>query len=160
MGAGPGKHIQLFITIFFSIVIALISVVLFLLLFKLLFGLLTYMPWITYGYMLLILLFPPVLFLTIYTIYFRRSAKHPVLPVRWISRILFLIAIIAWITAMILDLQIFFKTGKQEIAKYWSYNVLFLFLNIVLIFFSGVIQALSMPAEKDWLEKRAERRGE
>lgn len=160
MGAGPGKHIQLFITIFFSIVIGLISIVLVLLLFKLLFGLLTYMPWITYGYMLLILVFPPVLFITIYTIYFRRTAKHPVMLVRWISRTLFLIAILAWIAAILLDLQFFLKTGKQEIAKYYSYDILFLFLNIVLIFFSGVIQALAMPAEKDWLEKRSERRGE
>ena len=160
MGAGPGKYIQLFITIFFSIVTGLISIVLFLLLFRLVFGLLTYMPWISFGYMLMILLFPAVLFITVYVIYFRRTGNHPLIWVRTISRSLFVIAILAWLIFLILDLQHFFKTGKQEIAKYLSYNLLFLYLNIVLIIFSGVIQALTMPAEKDWLEKRAERENE
>lgn len=150
------NFIMLFGSLFFSIIGALITLVVIFLLIRLFFGVLSYIPWITYVYVLVILLFPAVILLSVFYIFFKRTLKYPIPVVKWISLTFFSLVIIAWIVVLIADLTLFFKKGFSEIDPYYSYNVLFLFVNIAGIFLIGTLQALALPAEKDWMEKRRE----
>jgi hypothetical protein len=62
--------------------------------------------------------------------------------------------LLAWGIVLVLDLGTFFRTNAREIASFYSYNVIFLSLNVATIFLVGVMQALSAEKEKDWMEKR------
>lgn len=149
-----GKYLRLFGSVFFlfiGILLILVSVFLGL---RLLFGLMNYIPWMTYVYMIFILLVPSMLFITCYIIYFKRTAAHPNKAVRWISYSLFTIALIAWIIYCIMDIIIFSKHAYTAIAMYHSFNMIFLALNITCFFLVGVMQALTSAKEVDWMERQ------
>ncbi|MDB5201317.1 MAG: hypothetical protein JWQ27_726 [Ferruginibacter sp.] len=148
-----GKYLRLFGTIFLSFVGFLLAIVLLFLGIKLFFGLLTYVPWSVYVYMLFILTVPAALFINIYLVYFRRTKRHPSAPVRYISFALFIIALAAWVYFYIIDLKIFFTHSYQDIAKYNSYEMIFLAANVAMLFLIGIMQALTMEKEKDWLSR-------
>jgi len=150
------SFILIFGSIFFSAVGAVLALAIFFLVVRLLFGVLSYLPWITYAYALLILLFPAMLFISVYILYFKRTLRYPVKVVKWISISLFMIALLSWVAVLIYDLMLFFKKGSIEIDPYFSYNRVFLTANVTAIFLTGTMQALSLPAEKDWMEKRKE----
>jgi len=147
------KYLRLFGTIFFTFLGFIVAIALLLLGFRLLFGLVSYIPWFTYVYMIIILLVPPALFITVYLIYFKRTKVHPSRPVRLISYILFSVALIAWAFFLVGDMIRFFKSGYTSIDRYNCFNLLFLFCNVEGIFFIGVMQALTTAKEKDWMEK-------
>ncbi len=65
--------------------------------------------------------------------------------------------LLLWCIFYIYDLVVFFRTGTTVIMKYMSWEMVFLASNVALIFIMGIIQALSMPAEKDWMEKARQR---
>src|SRR6476620_10259316 len=138
-----GKHLRLFGTIFLTLVGFIAALVLLFLGMRLLFGLLTYMPWLSYVYMLIMLSVPAAIFISVYLVYFKRTKTHPVKAVRWISQTIFIVSILVWIAAYISDLVLFFKKGSEEIGHYWSYNMIFLAIDVALIFIIGVIQAFT-----------------
>lgn len=147
------KYLRLFGSILLSF-LAFVGILAFLLLAaKLFFGVLSYIPWINYLYIILILMFPTALFLTAYFIFWKRTKKHPSTPVRLISYFLFCAAIVSWIWFFVLDLRLFFKYNFNSIDRFHTYNLLFLFINVACIFFVGVMQALSTEKEKDWMER-------
>ncbi len=154
------NFIMLFGTLFFTIIGVLLALVVVFLLIRLLFGVLSYIPWIIYLYVLMILLFPSVLFMSVYAIFFKRTLRYPSPIVKWISLSFFCIAFIAWIVVFILDIRLFFQMGHTELEPYLSFNLLFLFANVAGIFLIGVMQALALPAEKDWMDKRKEKHPE
>ena len=149
-----GKFIRLFGTIFFSLIGAIVSFVLLMLLFRWLISSLDYIPWFTYFYMSLILLLPTALFVSVFAIFFRRTKMHPSKPVRIFSSAIFLIGILSWFVVLGFDCINFFKTASPEISQYYSYNLLYLVGNVGIIFFIGIIQALTTAKEKDWMERR------
>lgn len=148
------KYIRLSGTIFFSFIGFIIAFVLLLLSFRLFFGLLSYIPWLVYMYMLFIICVPASLFLSVYFIFLRRTPRHPSRIVRFLSYGIFSIAILIWMYVFVTDIILFFTFHHQDIAPYSSYNLLFLASNVGLIFLMGIIQALTLPAEPDWMEKR------
>lgn len=152
-----GKYFRLFGTIFFTFIGFILALILLMLGIKLLFGVLSYIPWLTYLYILLIVIFPATLFTAVYIIFIRKTRKHPSAPVRWLSYIVFTVALICWAYFFGYDLYLFFKHFYTTIDKYYTYNLLFLSLNVGCIFLFGVIQALTTAKEKDWMEKAGER---
>ena len=154
-----GKYIRLFTTLFFTMIGVLIAFVLLLLGVRLIFGLLDYIPWASYIYTLFIMAVPAVLFISIYIIYFKRTASHSSSAVRYISYSIFYIALIFWGIFFVMDIITFYKHAYTDIEKYQSYNMIFLAANVAAIFLVGVMQAFSAPKEKDWMEKSRENDG-
>jgi len=148
------KLIRLFGAILITFIGVLVVLALFLLLMRFLFGILDGMSWFVYGYMILIIMIPPVLFISVYALLLRHSSKHPSRIVKWISRVPYILALIAWVILMVIDLRNFFINGKQSIEHYYGFEPLILFFNILLILIIGIVQALAMPPEEDWLHKR------
>lgn len=149
------KYLRLFGSILLSFLAFIALLALLLLAAKLFFGVLSYIPWVNYLYMILILMFPTALFLTAYFIFAKRTKSHPSKTARTISYSLFAVAIISWIWYFALDLQLFFKYYFNSIDRFHTYNLLFLFLNVACIFFVGVMQALSTEKEKDWMDRHS-----
>ena len=151
------KYIQLTIRLFFTFIGFIIALALILLGLKFLFGMLDKIPWFVFMYMLFIIMVPATLFISIFIIYFKRTAEHPSRLVRGISYTVFAIALLFWGACFVLDIIGFFKKGSREIGHYYSYNIFLLAASVVVIFLIGVLQALSTEKEKDWLEKRNDR---
>ncbi|RYD70417.1 MAG: hypothetical protein EOP53_25465 [Sphingobacteriales bacterium] len=153
------KYLQLTNRLVIILVVFVATLLLVLFGLRLAFGLLDSMPWFRYLFILFIIMVPTILFITVFGVYFSRTKKHPSAFVRYLSWGLFSIALITWFYFLVTDMITFFKTGSQEIASYHSYSVFFLAGSVALIFIVGIIQALSLAKEKDWMEKRNERLG-
>ncbi len=149
-----GKYLRLFGTLFLTVIGFIIAFILLLLGLRLFFGLLSYIPWFTNVYMILILMLPAALFISAYIIYFKRTTLHPAAAIRIISYIIFSIALILWGIFFIWDLLIFFRHVYQTIDRYHSYNMIFLAANVACFFLVGVMQAFTTEKEKDWMEKQ------
>ncbi|MEY4703299.1 MAG: hypothetical protein RIR96_1196, partial [Bacteroidota bacterium] len=104
-------------------------------------------------YMGVMLCIPPVLFCTVFYIFFKRTGSHPSKPVRLFSKSVFILAIAYWLFLLGTDLVFFLKNGYGELGKYETYNLIPLFSTVALIFFMGVLQALTTEKEKDWMDK-------
>ena len=150
------KYFQLSLKLFFTFLGFIIVLLLVLLGLKFLFGMLDKIPWFVFMYMLFIIMVPATLFISIFIIYFKRTAQHPSRIVRGISYSIFAIALLFWGTCFVLDIIVFLKKASREIGNYYSYNIFLLAGSVVVIFLVGVLQALSTEKEKDWLEKRHE----
>ena len=153
MGDRFGKFLQLFWNIFFSVIGFIILLSLILLALKYFMGALDYFHWFRNFYLSLILLVPSVLFTTVFVIYFKRTKSHQSKAIRLISNFIFITAILSWLLVVVLDSIQFINKGSADIDKYYSYNLLYLVINVASIFFVGIIQALSAPKEKDWMER-------
>ena len=148
------KYFQLTLRLFFAFLSFILVLVIILLGLKFLFGMLDKISWFVFMYMLFIIMVPATLFISIFLIYFKRTAHHPSGLVKAISYIIFATALLFWTGCFVLDIVQFFKKGSREIGSYYSYNIFLLAGSVVIIFLVGVLQALSTEKEKDWLEKR------
>lgn len=148
-----GRFLRLFGNIFFSFLGVLLAVALVMLLLRLISTGFDAIPWFTYFYMCMILLIPPSLFGTVYFIFFKKTSLHPAAAVKYISYVLFIAGLLSWLTVLIVDFKEFFTNHYPDIDRYHGYNLLFLFIHVAVIFFTGVMQALTTEKEKDWMEK-------
>jgi len=148
-----GKYLRLFGTIFFLIIGFIVSIILVLLAIRLFFGLLSYISWVSYLYMTFIILVPAALFIPAYIVYMKRTAAHPNKPVRWISYVIFSVAIAVWASFLVLDMITFFRYAYPAIGMYRSYDMIFLAANVGCFFLVGVMQAFTTEKEKDWMER-------
>ena len=153
------KYFHLSFNLFFTFLAFILSLVIIMLGLKYLLRFLDYLPWFVYVFTLFIIVVPGALFLSIFSIFFRRTATHPSAVVKWISYTIFAIALIGWCIFFVLDMITFVKTGSRQIGSYYSYNIFLLAGSVATIFLVGVLQALSTEKEKDWMEKRREREG-
>ncbi len=148
------KYLRLFGNIFFLFLGFVLAFILVIVAFRLLFGLLSFIPWLRVLYMLFILMMPVCIFGTAFLVFFKRTATHNSKPVKIISYIIFTAILLSWAILTIYDLVTFFKFHYISIDKYYTYNLLFLSINIFCIFGVGVMQALSTPKEVDWMERQ------
>ncbi len=151
------KYFHLSFNLLFTFLAFIGSLLLLMLGLKYAFRLLDYIPWFIYVFVIFIIIVPATLFITIFTIYFKRTKVHPSALVRVISQVFFAIALLCWVAAFGIDIVTFFKTGAREISAYYSYNIFLLGGSVAGIFLVGIMQALSTEKEKDWIEKRHER---
>ena len=154
------RYLQLSNRIIISFVVFVAGLLLLLLGLRLLFGLLDSMSWFVYLFTLFIVIFPPAIFIIIFSVAFSRIKHHPAATVRGISYVLSGLALLGWVALLFIDIYTFFATGSQQISHYQSYTVLYLAGSVALIFALAIIQALTTQKEKDWMEKRRERLGE
>ena len=120
------------------------------------FGILDKMSWVSLFYMLLIVIFPALVFVTAFVIFFLRTRRHPSKIVRIISNIIFAAILISWLIYLGIDLKTFFSGRYNSISYYATYNLLFLTINVGTIFIVGIIQALTSEKEQDWTQKHRE----
>jgi len=153
------KYLQLSNRLVITLIALLASLLVLLYAMKLAFGLLDSIPGFVYIFTVFIIMVPTLLFITVFLIYFSRTKKHPSAAVRYLSWGLFMAALLVWVFFLVSDFITFFKTASQQIGSYHSYSVIFLAGSVGLIFIVGIIQALSTPKEKDWMEKRKQRLG-
>lgn len=153
------KYLQLSNRLILLLVASVATLILLLYGLRFFFGLLDSIPWFVYIFTLFIIMVPTLIFISVFLIYFSRTKQHPSAGIRYMSWGLFVVALVAWSCFLVMDLIHFFKTASQNISDYRSYSVLFVSGSIALIFIVGIIQALSTPKEKDWIEKRKERLG-
>lgn len=151
------RYLQLSNRLVISLVAFVVTLIALLYGLRLAFGLLDSMPWFAYLFTLFIIMVPTILFITVFLIYFSRTKQHPSVGIRYLSWGLFIAALLVWVYFLVTDFITFFKTGSQQIGNYHSYSVIFLAGSVALIFIVGIIQALSTPKEKDWMEKHRER---
>lgn len=123
-------------------------------LFRLLFGALDSFSWFSQFFLFCMLLLPGSMLLGIYYIFYTKTAKHPSVTVKRISRLFFLLSGLTAIGVMGFDVVKFFTTQATDTDKYYSYNLLFLVCNGALIFLIGILQALTTEKEKNWMERR------
>lgn len=149
-----GKYLRLFGTMFLMFIGFILTIIIILLALKFFFGLLSYIPGVVHLFTLFIICVPAALFITVYLIFFRRTRSHPSAPVRIVSYILFTIALAAWAFFFVKDIILFFKHLYTTVGEYVSYDLFFLSGNVFLIFLVGIIQALTVKKELDWLERK------
>lgn len=147
------KFLRLFGNIFFMTLLFIISIGLLLFGLRLLMGALDSISWFRYVYMTGMLLIPSAFFMSVYGVYYKRTKTHPSKGVRVFSSFYFLVAIVSWLVVLIIDAIAFLKKGSADIDQYYSFNLLYLVINIGMIFLIGIIQALTTAKEKDWMEK-------
>ena len=151
------KYLQLSNRLVIILVAFVVSLIVLLYGLRLAFGILDSMPWFVYGFTLFIIMVPTLLFITVFLIFFSRTRRHPSASVRYLSWGLFTAALATWAFFLVSDFITFFKTASQDIGLYRSYSMIFLAGSVALIFIVGIIQALSTPKEKDWMQKREDR---
>lgn len=151
------KFLRLFGNILFSFIGFIILSALVLLGLRVLMGALDNMHWFRYVYMCVMLLLPAGLFICVFYIFYQRTKKHPAKYIRFISNFLFAIWTVMWMVLLVLDFLNFLKNGYPDIDKYYSYQILVLSSSVAIIFFIGVLQALTTANEKDWMEKYADK---
>jgi len=109
--------------------------------------------WMNYMYMCTMLFIPALIFISANAIFFVRTKRHPSKIIRWFSYPVFVATIITWMLVFIRDIRYFIQTKEGEIGHYYTFSLTCLASSMALIFIMGIIQALTMPAEKDWLDK-------
>jgi hypothetical protein len=103
---------------------------------------------------MLLLSIPTIIFVFAYVVFFIRTrTNHPVVAVKYFSLAVFIAAIIFCIVGFIWALQTYQGKPINGIDKYYTFTLPYLTGNIVTLFVIGIIQALTMPAEEDWLTK-------
>lgn len=148
-----GKYLRLFGTLFFTFIAFVAGLILLMLSLRLFFGLLSYIPFITYVFMLFIICVPACLFIPVYIIFYKRTRSHRSPGAKIISYIIFAVALIGWIYFFVIDMMIFFKHYYNAVGEYMSYNMFWLAANVFAIFLVGIIQALTSAKEPDWLDR-------
>jgi len=148
-----GRFLRLFGNILFSLIGIIVLVALIMLALRLISSGFDAIPWFTYFYMCIVLLIPPTLFGTVHIIFFRKTKYHPSSLVKYISYFLFTSGLISWSVVLFIDFKEFFTNYYPDIERYYAFNLLILFINVAVIFFTGVLQALTTEKEKDWMDK-------
>ena len=147
------KYLQLLGLLLLTAIGLTVAFILLLVGFRGLFGVFNTLPWIAFIYRSLLLIVPFAVFVPVYIIFFRRTAGHPVAAIRLISRIIFLAAILSWGYALVSDLLAFGGKSSMTMEGYLSFDLFFLAGHVACVFFTGILQALSMPKEPDWMDR-------
>jgi len=148
------KYLRLFGTIFFCFIGFLVALVLLFFVMRFIFGMLSYLPFLNTVYLFIMVLVPSTLFISIFVIYFKRTKYVTARLVKYISLTLFIVLIIAWLAALAVDIYTFFAKHYTDIQYYKSFNLLLIGTSVFVIFFTGILQALASPPEKDWMDRK------
>ncbi len=95
----------------------------------------------------------PALFSAVYVIFFKRTKRHPVAAIKWISWILFTAGIIISVGVLIMDMISFFNKFKIDISSYYSFSLVYMAGNVAMLFLIAIIQAFTTKKEVDWMDR-------
>lgn len=153
----PQKGIALTLKILLATLGFILVLVVFFFIMRLIFDLMKFMPWLDYVFAVFMVCVPAAVFITAYSIFFNRTLHYQIKPVKLISLGLMAVVVVGWVYLLIHDLLHFFRTEKLTIDAYLSYEKTWLVASVALIFIIGIVQALSLPKEEDWIAKAAKK---
>jgi uncharacterized membrane-anchored protein len=110
-------------------------------------------PFFEKAFVFVILSLPALVLLFAWTVFFKRVKHHSSPAVRTISYSIAGLAILAGLFFYGKDLWQFFSTWKDEVTNYTTYGRYFIVGNISALFLTAMLQALTLPKEKDWRER-------
>lgn len=148
------KYIRLFAFLLLTAIGVIALLALLLMLLKAFYGIVDSFSAFTYAYKLLIMSLPMIILTSAFVVFIQRVSFHPVRWVRFISRLLSMAVIGMMAYFYVLDLISFYHNQANTPASvYSSYDLTFLTISIGTLFLLGVLQALTLPTEKDWMER-------
>ena len=95
----------------------------------------------------------PALFSSVYVIFYRRTKKHPVAWVRFVSIIVFMAGIIISATVLVIDMISFFNKFNIDISGYRCFSLAYMAGNVGALFLIAIMQAFTTKKEVDWMER-------
>jgi hypothetical protein len=111
------------------------------------------MSWFSLFFALFVICVPSLIFITVYFIYYNHTKGHPSKGVRIFSNAVFAVILCSWIYFLVLDIILFSTKQYRDIQHYNTYNLAFLSANVGMIFFIGIVQALTTKKEVHWMDK-------
>ena len=95
----------------------------------------------------------PALFSSVYVIFYRRTKKHPVAWVRFVSIIFFVAGILVSTSVLLIDMISFFTKLNIDITAYRCFSLPYMAGNVAGLFLIAIIQAFTTQKEVDWMER-------
>ena len=120
---------------------------------KLLFSLFENVPWLAHLYMFGLVIAPAVLFITVFSIFLKRTLSYKGKIIRYLSIAIFATVLLVWARNLVTDIITLLNHHYTDVVKYNSYQFWMLVGSVLIIFFTGMLQAMGTDKEKDWMEK-------
>jgi hypothetical protein len=95
----------------------------------------------------------PALFSSVFVIFYKRTLKHHVAWVRFVSIIFFVAGIIISATVLIIDMISFFSKFNIDIRAYRCFSLPYMAGNVAGLFLIAIIQAFTTNKEVDWMDR-------
>ena len=95
----------------------------------------------------------PALFSSVFVIFYRRTKKHPVAWVRFVSIIFFVVGILVSTSVLIIDMISFFTKFNIDITAYRCFSLPYMAGNVAGLFLIAIMQAFTTNKEVDWMER-------
>ena len=95
----------------------------------------------------------PALFSSVFVIFYKRTVKHPVAWVRFVSIIVFVVGILVSTSVLIIDMISFFTKFNIDITAYRCFSLPYMAGNVAGLFLIAILQAFTTQKEVDWMER-------
>lgn len=151
------KYSKLATLLFLLFLGFLAFIVILFLLGRLAFSIFDHVPWLAHLYMYGIVMAPGLLFITVYSIFFKRTLSYKAKFIRYLCLAIFASIILIWVRSMVLDIITLIHHRFTDAVKYNSYQFWMLVGSVLTLFVTGMVQAMGTDKEKDWLDKHKEK---
>jgi hypothetical protein len=111
------------------------------------------LPFFEKSFVFTILSLPAFIFLFAWGLFFKRIKNHSSKVIKKISYIIAGAAILGTLFFYAKDLIRLFGTWNDEVTSYNIYSRYFIVTHIIALFVTAMLQALTLPKEKDWMER-------
>lgn len=110
-------------------------------------------PFFEKAFVYVILSLPALILLFAWTVFFKRIKNHSSAAIKMISYIIAGTAILSGLFFYGKDIWRLFATWNDTVTDYITYGRYFIVGNISMLFLTAMLQALTLPKEKDWMER-------
>lgn len=110
-------------------------------------------PFFEKVFVYVILSLPALILLFAWSVFFKRIKNHSSAVVKTISYLIAGAALLAGLFFYGKDLWRLFTTWNDTVTDYDTYSRYFIVCNIAGLFLTAMLQALTLPKEKDWMER-------
>jgi hypothetical protein len=111
------------------------------------------LPFFEKSFVFTILSLPAFIFLFAWGVFFKRIKNHSSAVIKKISYIISAAAILGGLFFYVKDIVRLFSTWNDEVTSYNIYSHYFIVTNIAALFITAMLQAFTLPKEKDWMER-------
>jgi hypothetical protein len=111
------------------------------------------LPFFEKSFVFIILSLPAFIFFFAWAVFFKRVKHHSSAPVKLISYIVSAAAILCTLFFYGKDLLRLFSTWNDDVTSYHVYSHYLIASNIAALFITAMLQAFTLPKEKDWMER-------
>jgi len=110
-------------------------------------------PFFEKAFVFVILSLPALILLFAWSVFFKRVKNHSSRIVKIISYIVSGAALLTGLFFYGKDLWRLFTTWNDEVTSYITYGRYFIVGQIATLFLTAMLQAFTLPKEKDWMER-------